>query len=155
MTTIDELFTRAKEVDASAHDLASSIAIAIWREMNNWQSDDKDNDFIKLHAQVKRVQDEIRIMSTGIRLVLEAARTEAHIVGDRGGFVRGYDQGRSDGVTAVQERWAALCEERALEWSGTAGVRGLNGAARDCAAARALEASCIADKIRSAEEAQG
>ena len=47
--------------------------------------------------------------------------------------------------------------ERALEWSGTAGVRGLNGAARDCAAARALEASCIADKIRSAEaeEAQG
>ena len=76
MTTIDELFTRAKEVDASTHDLASSIAIAIWREMNGWQGDDKDRDFIRLHAQVKRVQDEIKIMSRGIRLVLEAARAE-------------------------------------------------------------------------------
>ena len=134
MTTIDELFTRAKEVDASTHDLASSIAIAIWREMNGWQGDDKDRDFIRLHAQVKRVQDEIAMMSRGIRLVLEAARAE--------------------GAAAERDKWVFFCEERALEWSGTAGVRGLNGAARDCAAARALEASCIADKIRSAEEAQ-
>ena len=76
MNTIDELFARAKEVDASTHDLASSIAIAIWREMNGWQGDDKDRDFIRLHAQVKRVQDEIAMMSRGIRLVLEAARAE-------------------------------------------------------------------------------
>jgi len=65
------------------------------------------------------------------------------------------EQARAEGAAAERDKWAFFCEERALEWSGTASVRGLNGAARDCAAARALEASCIADKIRSAEEAQG
>ena len=74
LTTIDEAFARATEVNASTHDLASSLAIAIWREMNNWQGEDKDRDFIKLHAGAKRVQEEITIMSRGIRLILEAER---------------------------------------------------------------------------------
>ena len=83
--SIDQVFTRAQEVNASTHDLASSLAIAIWREMNNWQGEDKDRDFIKLHAGAKRVQEEITIMLRGIRLILEAERERcAQIVIDVG-----------------------------------------------------------------------
>lgn len=74
MNLIEEKFARAKQVNASTRDLASSLAIVIWREMNGWDGDDKNNDFIRLHAQVKRVQDEIRVMTRGIVTILEQAR---------------------------------------------------------------------------------
>ena len=76
--TIEEVFTRAQEVEASSHDLATSLAAIIWREMNNWQESPHrtDGDFIKFHAGCKRCQDEIKIMGKGIRLILDTERRQ-------------------------------------------------------------------------------
>ena len=73
-TTINKAFTTARGVNASIHDLASSLAIIIWREMNNWGGNGRDRDFIRMHNQSRLIQDEIRIMSNGIRLILEVDR---------------------------------------------------------------------------------
>lgn len=77
-STIEEAFARAQEVTASSHDLAGSLAIIIWREMNNWQWSPHrtDGDFIKFHASCKRCQDEIKIMTNGIRLILDTERRQ-------------------------------------------------------------------------------
>jgi hypothetical protein len=69
--TIEEAFAKAQEVQASNYDLASSLAIITWREMNNWQGEDKDHDFIKMHAWSRRCQEEIKTITRGIESILK------------------------------------------------------------------------------------
>ena len=100
---IEEKFARAKEVKANVYDLASSLAIVIWREMNNWQTSPwrTDADFIRLHAGSKTIQEEISIMTRGIGLILEMEKEQCAVVAEKTGQANALDEWEYKDIAAA------------------------------------------------------